>query len=527
MDPTMCRGRDEEGNQCICMHPSETHVINDKVLCKNCGHIETAHPEPKATVGSFIRGYRDAGKLGSSRLGSTSASTQSVKASKEEAEAETSAGLRKKRKSDTNTEPPLKKPRKKDEDPPKKPKSDLVPFGKLVFLVDGIVNGVLQRSKIPSVSETDAMRAAGLVVLSDPNDPKKQLAIDRAWNCEHLNREVKRWIPKPIEFLQKQQSPGDTGAVKKQLWLGVVKQGKTLTLASDELPTGVELADHCKRPGTAKNDRVLYLASKLKIPKKRYLDWDASDSEPESEDLGSDVDSIPSEDIIMTPRKPAPKKGKSKEEAAVKKEPIVKQEQEDTDMRKAARMRTRISTGVLKHTPLFIPGSSDGPEPEPEPQAGPSQEVLVLSDDDNEDFPPAPLLPATPSLSSITNAWTAPLHIDSPKSPSPAPSIEEESPEIDPPTFFDDFPWDVPSTSSSETSFPVASSSSSTASSTPLVPNFTSAWTPVSTSGSADTPANAGGSTSEVISSDVSSQRHRFKLMGKGQAGRNPWSESK
>jgi hypothetical protein len=39
-------------------------------------------------------------------------------------------------------------------------------------------------------------------------------------------------------------------------------------------------------------------ASKLKIPQRR---WDWADSE--SEDLGSDIDTVKSEDIFMTPRK--------------------------------------------------------------------------------------------------------------------------------------------------------------------------------------------------------------------------------
>ncbi|KAJ7865733.1 hypothetical protein B0H14DRAFT_3442758 [Mycena olivaceomarginata] len=102
-DPTLCRRRDADGNQCICMRAKETYIEEEtsRVLCKNCDHIESAHPEPKPTIGAFVKGFRDAGKLGV-------ASSSSVKASREEAEAETSAGLRpKKRKSDstTDTEP--------------------------------------------------------------------------------------------------------------------------------------------------------------------------------------------------------------------------------------------------------------------------------------------------------------------------------------------------------------------------------------------------------------------------------------
>jgi hypothetical protein len=86
------------------MRAKETYIEEEtsRVLCKNCDHIESAHPEPKPSIGAFVKGFRNAGKLGV-------ASSSSGKASREEAEAETSAGLRpKKRKSDstTDTEPP-------------------------------------------------------------------------------------------------------------------------------------------------------------------------------------------------------------------------------------------------------------------------------------------------------------------------------------------------------------------------------------------------------------------------------------
>jgi hypothetical protein len=107
-DPTLCRGTDPEGNQCICLRAKETYLDDDtnRTLCKNCGHIESAHPEPPTSAGTMVRGFRDAARFASS-------SSHSVKATHQEAEAEMSAGLRpKKRKSDTDTEPPSKKSHK-------------------------------------------------------------------------------------------------------------------------------------------------------------------------------------------------------------------------------------------------------------------------------------------------------------------------------------------------------------------------------------------------------------------------------
>jgi hypothetical protein len=158
------------------------------------------------------------------------------------------------------------------------------------------------------------MRRAGLVILSTPSKP---LLIDTAWNNDRVNSEIKKLLPEPIEFLKRHAYPGrdsDLPELQNQLWLGIIRQGKTLTLASDALPTGVELADHTKFLGRSAADRVLFLgmgstfvmvaqliratASKLKIPQRR---WDWADSG--SEDLGSDIDTVKSEDIVMTPRK--------------------------------------------------------------------------------------------------------------------------------------------------------------------------------------------------------------------------------
>ncbi|KAJ7710570.1 hypothetical protein B0H17DRAFT_1324252 [Mycena rosella] len=507
MDSTMCRGKDSDGTQCICIRCMETHEVEGKLVCKSCGHIESAHPALKSSVGNFIRNFRDAGKLS----GSSSGSSSSTRAVQKEGEH--------------------------------------IQYGKLVFLPEGLLNGDLRSTKVPSSATLNLWRTAGLVVLSTPSNP---LVLNTAWSYSRVNREIKMLVPKAIEFLERQPyhgDPNDPPEVQKQTWLGVYKDGRELALAGDPLPTGVELADHCKQKGTSKADRVLFLASKIKIPEKRYQDWDASDTEPESEDLGSDIDTVPSEDIVMTPRKPA-KKLKIKEE--IGNNPMY------------------ANLWVLKPKPLFIPGTSEGPEPEP--GAGPSQnseEDVVVVSSDNDDFPPpAPTLAGTPPLSVIVNAWKSPLRILNPKSPTPAPSPASESPpNVDPPLFFDDFaaPDDymgmmfssgaIPSggatpsaiASSSTPSFDTSSTSDYTSPSTPewaQTPACFSSFSNPSWSTAPPNPAphlSSAGSSSNPSSSSIAahsmtsastgstgdisvSHRPRFRSMGKGRADRDPWS---
>ncbi|KAJ7462585.1 hypothetical protein FB451DRAFT_1180882 [Mycena latifolia] len=507
-DPTMCRGKDSDGNQCICIRCSETETVKGKLLCKSCGHIESAHPEPKASVGSIIRGFRDAGKLGSSSGGS------SVKASNEEAVAETSAGLRKKRKSDTDTEPPAgsKKPKAGKDIAKKKnwgeeSKSNTGRWSSYHtesrILPDAVQDGALRQSKVPKAEVLEQMRSAGLVVL---NSPKTPLVINTGWDCDDMKKEIAKLLPKPMEWLERQEYPGDPNdptEIQEQLWRGVKREGKNLTVGMDALPTGVVLGHHCNVRGST---------SKVKIPEKNYLNWDASESEPESEDLGSDIETVLSEDIIMSPPKPVLKKKKRK--SKIKVEPGYDGEsQQESDMRKAAKMRTRISTGTITYKPLFIPGSSDGPDPEPQDAPSKSGEVLIVSND--EDFPPpAPTLaPSPPSV--IASAWKSPLQIHQSLSPD-----AEDSP-----SFFADFDYGLNEADYSSIINTTASSSSG-ASSSSSVPIASSSTPPSWAVPSSSSHASFGDSSADTSGepSSVAPSRPRFKCMGKGRAGRDPWS---
>ncbi|KAJ7804595.1 hypothetical protein B0H14DRAFT_2883633 [Mycena olivaceomarginata] len=234
----------------------------------------------------------------------------------------------------------------------------------------------------------ETMRQRGLVILN-----------------KKLNAKFKQLLPGPIGFCEKHPYAGDTDAspeIREQVWMGCIKQGRNLSIAGDVLPTGVEIADHCKIPGRSPSDRVVYLVSKVRIPKPRWS-WE---EQSDSEDLGSDIETVPSEDLVRTPRKPLRKgKGKVKSEPKIKSEPDPEAEEDEPDMRKAAKMRTRLSTGTLKKAkPLFIPGS-DEPEPEAGPSGSSSHAVVVVSDDEDLRLPPLP--------------WEVPTRI---KSPSPAPS---------------------------------------------------------------------------------------------------------
>lgn len=113
---TFCAGTGPDGNPCICRRcvPKTNKDPDDPDICKNCSHMESAHPTTAAArmdITSYVKDLRNAGKV---KAGPSSSSQ--LKTSLSDAEAETSSGLRpntKKRKSTgaskTDSEPELKK----------------------------------------------------------------------------------------------------------------------------------------------------------------------------------------------------------------------------------------------------------------------------------------------------------------------------------------------------------------------------------------------------------------------------------
>ncbi|KAJ7716979.1 hypothetical protein B0H14DRAFT_3901296 [Mycena olivaceomarginata] len=212
------------------MRCTNTEVVEGRTLCLNCGHIESAHPQPRTPAGSFIRQFRDAGRLASI---SSKSSSSVPRATQGEAEAETSTGLKKKRKSETDTEPGVSKRKKKAEPVDEKAQGgEDVGVGHIVVLVNGTKGKpsqhTLARTKPPTLVELDVMK-------------KHKLATDLKASSE----------------------------IQAQLWLAVIKSKQSLALSTEDLPTGASLAAHAKRKGHKGSERILYIASKIEVPEEQ------------------------------------------------------------------------------------------------------------------------------------------------------------------------------------------------------------------------------------------------------------------
>lgn len=88
-----CGGSIDDGQVCPCRRcvPIPNTDPNDPVLCRDCKHIESAHPAAsiqESSLTSMITRYKEAAKLAGLR--------PSVKASQSDAEAETNIGLKRK-----------------------------------------------------------------------------------------------------------------------------------------------------------------------------------------------------------------------------------------------------------------------------------------------------------------------------------------------------------------------------------------------------------------------------------------------
>ncbi|KAJ7336837.1 hypothetical protein DFH08DRAFT_813153 [Mycena albidolilacea] len=378
-DPNRCSGRGEDGQQCICKRVTKTHIEGHHTLCSNCEHIESAHPEPPREAGSLIRGYQGRGKLGGSSL-----SHPKPKATVQEAETETVDGL-KKRKSTTDTEPPPKPPRKK-----KKKKCEdnemenTFEVGQIVLLVCGTKGGegqhCLKETKAPNSHKQAKMRQLKLAVASTP---AQRLILGADWSTETYTKYLTNLFPDAFRYIESQRYRGDasaSSAVQAQKWLAVIKTNHFLNLDP---------------------------ATKIAIPSTRYTNWDLELEleSPEAEEV-SDYDMLDSDQ--ETPRKPNAKakvKGKARARSV---SPVVKLEkveaetsEEDTsDMKKAAKMRTRLDTQSIKRKVFRMPDNSDDERP------------VIFEVDDSEDkvtFPnPATLFSKVVDQSPLFSSFLSP-----------------------------------------------------------------------------------------------------------------------
>ncbi|KAJ7490568.1 hypothetical protein FB451DRAFT_1165922 [Mycena latifolia] len=394
-----CLGLDDQGRPCICICCTKTHEDDaGRILCSNCGHIESAHPTPTpappAPVASIIKEYRDLGRFGAG-LSATSSSSNS-KATQREAEAETNNGLKKRKKSATDTEPATKgKSNKPEQKRSKGSSGDLT----------------LTYTKAPSQTDINLLWKYKLAAMSTPDKP---LSINTCWNTDRCDRFFRSLFPELFSHLDRHPPKADPTAsqeVQQQQWLAVIKQKQAVALAQDQLPTGAELATYARRKGHSASERILFIATKIAVSADRYKDWNLdSDSDEPEEEEDSNYDMLDSDD---SPRKTAPvAKGKAKARA-LSPAFAVKLEKPDpvpqSDMKQAALMRTRLSTKSIKKKKFIIPNSSDDGQPE----------IIELSDEDSELPDPSTLVASLSPKSAISAAFTSPLFTSFAKSPSP------------------------------------------------------------------------------------------------------------
>ncbi|KAJ7701357.1 hypothetical protein B0H14DRAFT_2648412 [Mycena olivaceomarginata] len=227
----------------------------------NCGHIES---EPPLAVGSLIRQFRDAGKLGTVPEASTSSAT--AKATEAEAEAETNAGLKKRKKTDSDPGPSKKSRSKQDSDTPQ---GERVDVGHIVVLgKPGAL--ALGRTKVPDAKEINTMIANKLAIASTP---EQRLRINTAWPTCLCNKYFASLLPdlfNHISLHPPKSNPSDPEEIQQQ-----------------------------------------------RVPATKFCDWDAETESEGPEEEEEDFDML--DDEGSSPAKPSPKpKGKGKAKATEK-----------------------------------------------------------------------------------------------------------------------------------------------------------------------------------------------------------------
>ncbi|KAJ6467497.1 hypothetical protein C8R47DRAFT_1325974 [Mycena vitilis] len=471
-------------------------------------------------------------------------------ATEKEAQSETNKGLlAKRKKSTTDTEPG---PSKKSRATPNPRDS-----GKSEGQWGGQGSRTLRRTKAPKADEiTNILVFNNLGVQSTPD---RQLRINTLWSTSRCDKYFASVLPELFGYLENHPPSyriSDPPEIQQQRWLVVIKTNQSVALASSELPTGSDLARHCKKKGHGHGDRILFLATKKKIPSSRYTDWSVAS---ESEDIEEEEDfDMLDNDAGSSPAKPAASKSKGKGKAKA----IAKEEEEEfegmvdedsnnvnesksgviletgptltvkaketellPDMKAAAKMRTRLGTGAITWNSDVIPASVDEP--------------IIVSDDEME-LPEIYNLPSSLSLSApstapglssaVASSWTAPLFTsfaDTAASPEPGP-FEDSAFNSGPPSPGEQFSanpsaWTSTSSLASSSGYMPAPSPSATASSSslalplPLPPVLVSTQ---SSSTSMSTSSNA----SDGGGPGLSSQPSGFiRKSGKARVLSNPW----
>ncbi|KAJ7745242.1 hypothetical protein B0H14DRAFT_2986357, partial [Mycena olivaceomarginata] len=267
------------------------------------------------------------------------------------------------------------------------------------------------------------MRQSKLAVASTP---AQHLILGVDWSTETYTKYLANLFPDAFRYIESHPYAGDasaSSAVQAQKWLAVIKTNQSVHLSGEEHPDGTEVSLCCKRRGIRSSDLILFIAFSTWIQPPRSPfppcatkigTWELESEAPEAGEV-SDYDMLDTDDQ-ETPRKPSAKaKGKGKArarsispviklekgEAAASLEKAETSEEDTSNMKKAAKMRTRLDTQSIKRKVFRMPDNSDNERP------------IVFevddSDDDEVTFPkPATLFSKVVDQSPLFSSFLSP-----------------------------------------------------------------------------------------------------------------------
>ncbi|KAJ7020131.1 hypothetical protein C8F04DRAFT_1275489 [Mycena alexandri] len=365
-DYTLCLGEQPDGRQCICRRytPKPNQPEDGPDICKNCNHMASSHPLPtpsapttRFSVADIVKDFRDAGKVQKAP-----AKTSELKASSSVAHAETSEGLRKKRKSDTDTEPQVTHKKNKKDVKLKAPvdTDKKVSVGTVILKPEGLLSED-KRFKLAHPLQIDAAYIDRLcsVGLGKMVKPGEALNFYRQWSPEEVTDWLRILFPEALKWLEAhpyQPEADESNAVKDQVWRLCIKTRSGLSLSHEPFPSGVEMSNACVAPGRSAAQRLLVFTSKREIPEERYNDWEAESDDELSAESSNDVLSIDG----------SPKKFyfKSTPKIVIKKEAVaaaLAPAPPTVALAPAAstKMATRLATGTIEKKTVYVPDSDD------------------------------------------------------------------------------------------------------------------------------------------------------------------------